>query len=58
MRQDIHGDAENVIIANHTAEKFRYDFGALEYGDILDKAAIILDGGKTAIHRRIEKYGE
>ena len=54
----INGDAENVIIANHTAEKFRYDFGALEYGDILDKAAIILDGGKTAIHRRIEKYGE
>lgn len=54
----INGDAENVIIANHTAEKFQYDYGALEYGDILDKAAVILDGGKTAIHRRIEKYGE
>lgn len=54
----INGDAENVIIANHTADKFQYDYGALEYGDILDKAAIILDGGKTAIHRRIEKYGE
>lgn len=54
----INGDAENVIIANHTADKFQYDYGALEYGDILDNAAIILDGGKIAIHRRIEKYGE
>lgn len=54
----INGDAECVIIANHTNEKFSYEYGALEYGDILDKAAIILDGGKTAIHRRIEKYGE
>ena len=49
----INGDAENVIIANHTADKFQYDYGALEYGDILDNAAIILDGGKIAIHRRI-----
>lgn len=54
----INGDAENVIIAEHTGEKFRYEYGALEYDNILDKAAIILDGGKTAIHRRIEKYGE
>lgn len=54
----INGDAECVIIANHTSDKFSYEYGALEYGDILDKAAIILDGGKTAIHRRIEKYGE
>lgn len=54
----INGDAECVIIAEHTADKFCYEYGALEYGDILDKAAIILDGGKTAIHRRIDKYGE
>ena len=54
----INGDAECVIIANHTSDKFSYEYGALEYGDILDKAAVILDGGKTAIHRRIEKYGE
>ena len=54
----INGDAECVIIAEHTADKFKYEYGALEYGEILDKAAIILDGGKTAIHRRIEKYGE
>lgn len=54
----INGDAECIIIANHTSDKFSYEYGALEYGDILDKAAVILDGGKTAIHRRIEKYGE
>lgn len=54
----INGDAECVIMANHTGDKFSYEYGALEYGDILDKAAVILDGGKTAIHRRIEKYGE
>ncbi len=54
----INGDAECVIIAEHTSDKFSYEYGALEYGDILDKAAVILDGGKTAIHRRIEKYGE
>lgn len=54
----INGDAECVIIADHTVDKFSYDYGALEYDDILDRAAVILDGGKTAIHRRIEKYGE
>lgn len=54
----INGDAECVIIAEHTADKFCYEYGALEYGEILDKAAVILDGGKTAIHRRIDKYGE
>lgn len=54
----INGDAECVIIANHSGDKFNYEFGALEYKDILDKAAIILDGGKIAIHRRMDKYGE
>lgn len=54
----INGDAECVIIANHTGDRFCYEYGALEYGDILDKAAVILDGGKMAIHRRMEKYGE
>lgn len=54
----INGDAECVIIADHTVDKFMYEYGALEYGKILDKAAVILDGGKAAIHRRIEKYGE
>lgn len=54
----VNGDAECVIIAEHTSDKFSYEYGALEYGDILDKAAVILDGGKIAIHRRIEKYGE
>lgn len=54
----INGDAECVIVANHSGDKFNYEYGALEYGDILDKAALILDGGKTAIHRRMDKYGE
>lgn len=54
----INGDAECVIIAERTVDKFLYEYGALEYGDILDKSAVILDGGKTAIHRRIKKYGE
>lgn len=54
----INGDAENVIIADRSYDKFIYEYGALEYGDILERAAVILDGGKTAIHRRIEKYGE
>ena len=38
--------------------KDNLSFQYTQYGDILDKAAVILDGGKTAIHRRIEKYGE
>ena len=54
----INGDAECVVIANYSGEKFNYEYGALEYDDILDKAAIILDGGKVAIHRRMDKYGE
>ncbi len=54
----INGDAECVIIANHSGETFDYEYGALEYENILDKAAVILDGGKVAIHRRMDKYGE
>ena len=54
----INGDAECVVIANYSGEKFNYEYGALEYDDILDKAAVILDGGKVAIHRRMDKYGE
>jgi len=54
----INGDAECVIIANHSGERFNYEYGALEYDNILDKAAVILDGGKIAIHRRMDKYGE
>lgn len=54
----INGDAECVIIASYDGSKFNYKYGALEYDDILDKAAVILDGGKYAVQRRITKYGE
>lgn len=54
----INGDAECVIIADHDSDSFKYCYGALEYGDILDRASTILDGGKTAIKRRMAKYGE
>lgn len=54
----INGDAECVIVANYDGNSFSYVYGALESGTILDDAARILDGGKKAIKRRIDKYGE
>lgn len=54
----INGDAENVIIADCLNSKFTYRYGALEYKDNIERAAIILDGGKNAIRRRMQKYGE
>ena len=54
----INGDAENIIIADCVNSKFIYKFGALEYKDNIEKAALILDGGKNAIRRRMQKYGE
>jgi ABC-type lipoprotein export system ATPase subunit len=53
----INADSENVTIANQIHEnEFEYKHGALEYGDILDSAATILDGGKEAVQRRLTKY--
>ena len=54
----INGDAENIIIADCVKSKFSYSYGALEYGNNIEIAAKILDGGKDAIKRRIQKYGE
>lgn len=54
----INGDAENIIIADCVNSSFTYKYGALEYKDNIEKAAIILDGGKNAIRRRMQKYGE
>lgn len=55
----INADAENVIVAEQPAPgRFAYDYGALEYGDIIDKASLVLDGGKDAVRRRLVKYGE
>ena len=54
----INADADNVIIANKKADNnFQYDYGALEYGDILNRISIILDGGVEAVERRLKKYG-
>jgi energy-coupling factor transporter ATP-binding protein EcfA2 len=53
----INSDAENVIIANQEEEnKFKYEHGALEFEEIIEKAAIILDGGIDAVQRRLTKY--
>ncbi len=55
----INSDAENIIIAKHTGkDKFEYSYGALEYGENLEEASEILDGGKEAVKRRLMKYGE
>lgn len=53
----INSDAENVIVANQVKEnEFDYKSGALEYEDIINKAAEILDGGEVAVRRRLAKY--
>lgn len=55
----VNADAENVIHAEQaTPGRFVYDYGALEYGDTIDHASLILDGGKDAVRRRLVKYGE
>lgn len=55
----INADADNVILAQQkTSGKFIYDCGALEYGNMLENASLILDGGKEAVKRRLVKYGE
>lgn len=54
----INADADNVIIAKQNKGfKFEYTYGALEYGDNLEIASEILDGGKDAVRRRLLKYG-
>ena len=35
---------------------FEYFFGALEYDNMIENAALILDGGKEAVQRRLTKY--
>lgn len=55
----INADAENVVIAEqpHPGE-FIYKYGALEYDNIIERASLILDGGKDAVKRRLVKYGD
>ena len=55
----INSDAENVVIAEQSSPgKFTYKYGALESGDVIDCASLILDGGRSAVKRRLMKYGE
>ena len=55
----INADADNIILAEQMVDgTFKYDWGALEYEDILERASLILDGGKEAVKRRLVKYGE
>lgn len=54
----INSDAENVIIATKNKDgSFDYSYGAMEYGDILNRISCILDGGIEAVERRLKKYG-
>lgn len=55
----INSDAENVVIAEQSNPgEFSYKYGALESGDIIERASLILDGGRNAVKRRLMKYGE
>ena len=54
----INGDTENLIVADCIKSKSSYSYGALEYENNIEKAATILDGGRNAIKRRMQKYGE
>lgn len=55
----INSDAENVVIAEQPSPgKFSYKYGALESGEVIDCASLILDGGRSAVKRRLMKYGE
>lgn len=53
----INADSENIIVAKQVSEnKFEYNFGALEFENMIENAALILDGGKEAVQRRLTKY--
>jgi len=53
----INADSENIILAKQVSENnFEYFFGALEYDNMIENAALILDGGKEAVQRRLTKY--
>lgn len=55
----INSDADNVVIAEQPSPgEFAYSYGALESGDVIDRASLILDGGRNAVKRRLMKYGE
>jgi hypothetical protein len=54
----VNSDCENVIVCSQSQnDVFVYQYGALEYGDTIDQVAMILEGGKDAVERRMNKYG-
>lgn len=54
----INADAENIILATQNQDgSFSYEYGALESGNMLEEASVILDGGVEAVRRRLMKYG-
>lgn len=53
----LNSDSDNIIIAKQVkVNDFVYDYGSLEYSDIIERSATILDGGKDAVKRRLSKY--
>lgn len=53
----INSDVNNVIISEQiNNNEFKYTHGALEFGNIIEEASLILDGGKDAVKRRLKKY--
>ncbi len=54
----INADAENIVLATQNQDgSFSYEYGALEHGNMLEEASVILDGGVEAVRRRLMKYG-
>jgi len=54
----VNADCENVIVCiQKENDVFDYRYGALEYGNTINDVATILEGGKEAIERRMNKYG-
>lgn len=54
----VNSDSENVIVCNQEkTDQFEYKNGALEFDDIIENVSSILDGGSSAIQRRLIKYG-
>lgn len=55
----VNADSENIIVCSQTSnDVFDYKSGALEYGDNLKDVSTILDGGRDALERRLNKYGK
>jgi predicted ATPase len=55
----VNQDVDNVIVLEEgPGETIEVNSGCLESGDILDKVAEIMDGGREAVERRLRAYGK